>query len=181
LTSLHRQKRRGPTPEPEFLEHVPVEHWDHYHTMRGVIITDQMEPGHLLLERMTAANPNLVTVGIGDGGNEIGMGKVPWEVIARNVPGGGLVACRVPVDHNIVCGVSNWGGYALAAGAWHVAGRAFDADLFSPEAEHDLWEKVLREEKLVDGMTGKPTLTVDGLGWNEYIAPLREIGALLRK
>jgi hypothetical protein len=184
LTSLHRQQRHGPVPEPEFLNRVPVEHWDHYHTMRGHIITDHMEPAHLLFERLVEASrkrdrpaETLTTIAIGDGGNEIGMGKVPWEVIAKNVPGGDLVACRVPVDYNIVCGVSNWGGYALAAGAWHCAGRAFDAELFSPDAEHDLWEKIVRETNLVDGMTGQRTLTVDGLAWDDYIAPLRELVA----
>ena len=44
------------------------------------------------------------------------MGKIPWDVIRRNVPNGGLIACRVPTDHLIVAGVSNWGAYALAAG-----------------------------------------------------------------
>ena len=122
---------------------------------------------------------SLVTIGIGDGGNEIGMGKVPWEVIAKNVPGGNLVACRVATDYNIVCGVSNWGGYGLAAGAWNVAGRPFDSELFSPSAERDLWEKVLQQTTLVDGVTGQRTFTVDGLAWDQYIAPLHEMGNLL--
>jgi hypothetical protein len=180
LTSLHRQQRRRPVPEPEFLAQVPVEHWDHYHTMRGVIITDRMEPAHLLLERMQAERGDeLVTIGIGDGGNEIGMGKIPWEVIARNVPGGHLVACRVPANYTIVCGVSNWGGYGLATGAWRLAGRPFDADLFDAERERQLWAGVVERAALVDGVTGQRTLTVDGLAWDSYIAPLAEMAELL--
>jgi hypothetical protein len=180
LTSLHRQSRRGPTPEPEFLSRVPVEHWDHYHTMRGRIITDQMEPAHLLVDRMKAAlGDRLVTIGVGDGGNEIGMGKIPWEVIAKNIPGGDLVACRIPVEHNIVCGVSNWGAYALAAGVWHLRDRPFDSQLFSAEAEHELWKHVLAQSTLVDGMSGQRTLTVDGLEWEDYIQPLGEMAELL--
>jgi hypothetical protein len=147
--------------------------------MRGRVITDQMYPAHRLFEEVGRAKRRVTTIGIGDGGNEIGMGKIPWEVIAKNVPGGGLVACRVPTDATIVCGVSNWGAYGLAAGVWCLSGRPFAAELFSAEAEHALWERVLREAVLVDGVTGRRELTVDGLPWDEYIRPLREIAALL--
>src|SRR5260370_17073462 len=51
-------------------------------------------------------------------------GKIPWSVIRRNIPNGGLVACRVPTDHLIVCGVSNWGAYGLAAGVRILTGRS---------------------------------------------------------
>lgn len=50
------------------------------------------------------------TVGIGDGGNEIGMGKLA-EVIQEKLS---LVPCRVAADHLIVATVSNWGAIALA-------------------------------------------------------------------
>jgi hypothetical protein len=77
------------------------------------------------------------TIGIGDGGNEIGMGKLPWETIRRNVPQGGLVACRVPTDYLIVCGVSNWGAYALGAGVRRLRSAPPDPALFDPERERD--------------------------------------------
>ena len=63
-----------------------------------------------------ASRRRTVTIGIGDGGNEIGMGKIPHETIVKNIPNGDLIHCRVPTDHLIVAGVSNWGAYALAAG-----------------------------------------------------------------
>ena len=44
---------------------------------------------------------------LGDGGNEIGMGKIPHETIVKNIPNGDLIHCRVPTDHLIVAGVSN--------------------------------------------------------------------------
>jgi hypothetical protein len=167
----------GSPPVEAFLQQVPVEHWDQYHTMRGRIITGRMFPAHRFFEEVSPRQ--VTTIGIGDGGNEIGMGKIPWEVIARNVPGGGLVACRVPTDYNIVCGVSNWGAYGLAAGMWHRSGRPLDIDLFNADAERELWEKVLRQAVLVDGVTGQQALTVDGLAWEEYIRPLHEIAAIL--
>ena len=146
--------------------------------MRGHIITEKMFPAHRLFEPQKR---RYFTIGIGDGGNEIGMGKIPWETIAKNVPNGGLVACRVPTDYNIVCGVSNWGAYGLAAGVWHLRGMPFDEELFSADRERELWEKVLREAVLVDGVTGQRTLTVDGLSWDDYIQPLREIAAILKE
>ena len=149
--------------------------------MRGKVITDKMFPAHLAFEDECRNTYGHYTIGIGDGGNEIGMGEIPWETIAKNVPNGGLVACRVPTDYNIVCGVSNWGAYGLAAGVWHLRGRPFDPELFSADRERELWEKVLKEAVLVDGVTGERTLTVDGLSWDDYIQPLREIAAILKE
>jgi hypothetical protein len=63
----------------------------------------------LLFESIQQHLPAVTTIGIGDGGNEIGMGKIPWEVIRRNIPGGGRIACRVPTSFLLVCGISNWG------------------------------------------------------------------------
>ncbi len=74
------------------------------------------------------------TIGIGDGGNEIGMGKVSHATVVKNIPNGDLVHCRVPTDHLIVAGVSNWGAYALAAGVYVLRGVAPPADLFDRTA-----------------------------------------------
>ena len=51
------------------------------------------------------------TIGIGDGGNEIGMGNL--ENIIKNKLD--LVPCKIKVDKLIISTVSNWGGYGLAA------------------------------------------------------------------
>ncbi|MGQ0663317.1 MAG: glutamate cyclase domain-containing protein [Pseudomonadota bacterium] len=55
------------------------------------------------------------TIGIGDGGNELGMGNLPAELVAKHVPQGDEVASVTKCDHLIICGVSNWGGWALPA------------------------------------------------------------------
>ncbi len=56
------------------------------------------------------------TIGIGDGGNEVGMGKVidVLNNVDCKIPNSRDIACVVPADHLIVASVSNWGGYALA-------------------------------------------------------------------
>jgi len=120
-----------------------------------------------------------VTIGIGDGGNEIGMGKVPHETVVKNIPNGDLVHCRVPTDHLIVAGVSNWGAYALAAGVFVLRGVTPPADLFDPDEERRILEVMVREGPLVDGVTGQQTATVDGLTWDEYARPLVRIREIL--
>jgi hypothetical protein len=118
------------------------------------------------------------TIGIGDGGNEIGMGKIPWDVIRRNIPGGGLIACRVPTDYLLVCGVSNWGAYGLAAAAYRLSGRKANADLFDSEREEELLRIMVENGPLVDGVSGKPSVTVDGLSFARYAQPMRRLGAI---
>ena len=120
------------------------------------------------------------TIGIGDGGNEIGMGKIPHETIVKNIQNGDLIHCRVPTDHLIVAGVSNWGAYALAAGVFVLKGVTPPADLFDPDREREILEVMVREGPLVDGVTGKQTATVDGLTWDEYAKPLVRIREILQ-
>ncbi len=122
-----------------------------------------------------------VTIGIGDGGNEIGMGKIPHETIVKNIPNGDLIHCRVPADHLIVAGVSNWGAYALAAGVFVLRGVEPPTDLFDPDREREILEIMVREGPLVDGVTGKQTATVDGLTWDEYVKPLIRIREILEQ
>jgi hypothetical protein len=147
--------------------------------MRGLDITDNTAPAYFLFEDCVRRTPPVVTIGIGDGGNEIGMGKIPPDVIRRNIPNGDLIACCVPVDHLIVAGVSNWGAYALAAGVAHLRGLHLPAELFDGERERDLLRVMVESGPLVDGVTAKAAVTVDGLSFDDYVRPLRRLGRLL--
>src|SRR5687768_15661338 len=124
--SLSRHKGTTSACPEEYEKLATPEHWDRCHTMKGRDISAHMQPAHLLFE-----NPPCRTIGIGDGGNEIGMGKIAWNVINKNIPGGGLVACRIATDYLIVCGVSNWGAYGLAAGVILLLGKLPVEDLFN--------------------------------------------------
>ena len=57
------------------------------------------------------------TTCIGDGGNEIGMGKV-YESVCSNIRHDEKIASVISCDYLIACGVSNWGGHALAVGLY---------------------------------------------------------------
>ena len=106
-----------------------------YSSMKGLDISQYVQPIDELFE-MALRNPLVTTVGIGDGGNELGMGKV-FRSVVENIPLGEKIACKVSTDYLIVAGVSNWGGYALACGLylasrspvhWRYRNHAINAD-----------------------------------------------------
>jgi hypothetical protein len=161
-----------------FAQLVPPAEQDRCHSMRGRDITSFTGPAHQLFEWAVAHSPRTTTIGIGDGGNEIGMGKIAWDVIRRNIPRGELVACRVPTDHLIVCGVSNWGAYGLGAGVRLLRGAASNPELFDVERERALLDVMVKAGPLVDGVSGRQTATVDGLTFDRYVEPLRRLASV---
>jgi hypothetical protein len=146
--------------------------------MRGRDITELMAPAHRLFQKEPIRVAE-ITIGIGDGGNEIGMGKIAWDTIRKNIDNGAMIACRVPVDYLVVAGISNWGAYALAAGIALVRGQKLDPALFDPEKECQLLQLMVEKGPLVDGKTSEPTATVDGVAFDDYIVLLAKIRALV--
>jgi hypothetical protein len=160
------------------VERVGLSHDGPCRNMRGLDITAHTAPAHLLFEDAARRAPPLPTIGIGDGGNEIGMGKIDRDVLHRNVPDGRLIACRVPADYLIVAGVSNWGAYALAAGVRLLRGAAHDPALFDAGRERALLRVMVERGPLVDGRSGRREATVDGVPWAPYAAVLERLGEL---
>ena len=106
-----------------------------------------------------------VTIGIGDGGNEIGMGVVRAK-IARLDPLRARIATVVPVDHLVVAGVSNWGSYGIVA----ALGRLVGSDLLhTPELERQLIAACVAVGAC-DGVTRRREHTVDGLAADTHAA-----------
>jgi len=154
---------------------------DRCYTMRGHDVTDFTSPAHLLIEHAARRTPPLVSIGIGDGGNEIGMGKFPFETIERNIANGRQIACAVRTDHLIVAGISNWGAYALSAGIGLVRGQSLNPCFFEVEREREILERMVKHGPLVDGVTGEQTATVDGVAFDEYIQPLARIREIIEE
>ena len=98
------------------------------------------------------------TIGIGDGGNEIGMG-VARAGLRRLGPLHARIASVVGVDHLVVAGVSNWGGYGVVAALSRLAGRDL---LHTPKLERHLVEACVAAGAS-DGVTRRREPTVDGL------------------
>ncbi|XP_068802921.1 D-glutamate cyclase, mitochondrial isoform X6 [Struthio camelus] len=83
-----------------------------YYNARKVNIKHLVDPiDELFLAAKTI--PGVATTGVGDGGNELGMGKVK-DAVKKYIKNGDVIACDVEADFTIVAGVSNWGGYAIA-------------------------------------------------------------------
>lgn len=99
------------------------------------------------------------TIGIGDGGNEIGMGAVKVAV-AAHIPHGDVSCAELACDVLLPVGVSNWGCYAIAA-ALAILKR--DPSLaHTPAAERRLID-FSPSCGLVDGMSGMLDATADGM------------------
>ncbi|XP_062505161.1 D-glutamate cyclase, mitochondrial-like isoform X2 [Corticium candelabrum] len=130
------------------------------------------------------------TVAVGDGGNEVGFGKLRSEV-GQFVDLGDQIACVVPADHLIVSGVSNWGGYALAAALCclrrcplhapyvnrGIGGKDVQTSEFMPSAneERDLLA-FLMKAGMRDGILPDQMMSVDGKSFDDYhAAKIREI------
>jgi hypothetical protein len=168
-----------PPTEGDLRRDLPPSRRGRCHSMRGLDVTEWTRPAHLLFERPPWVTVGgLTTIGIGDGGNEIGMGKVPWSTVRENIPNGGLIACRVKTDHLIVAGVSNWGAYALAAGVRLLRRTAFDPGLYDVGRERELLEVMVKAGPLVDGVLAQPSTSVDGLTFSGYADVLRQIGEI---
>lgn len=107
-----------------------------------------------------------VRIGIGDGGNELGMGSLSRESVAAAVPQGERIHCVVPCDHLIVSTTSNWGAQALltaVAVLWKDRTEAMLANL-SGSRDLDILDQVVANGPAVDGVTQTKTRSVDGIG-----------------
>jgi hypothetical protein len=179
--SVATQPGYSPSWIDDFEPEVPAALRDRCLTMRGWDVSAHLRPAHFLFEAAGEPGTGITTIGIGDGGNEIGMGKIPWPIIRANIAQGGLIACRVPADHLIVAGISNWGGYGLAAGVMALRGHPRSEDLFDPERERRLLQTMVEAGPLVDGVTGKPATSVDGLAFERYAEILPRLETVLRQ
>ena len=110
----------------------------------------------------------VVTVGVGDGGNEIGMGNVRARLV-RLSPLMARIAAVVGTDHLVVAGVSNWGAYGIASALGQLAGRAL---LHTPDVERRLIEACVAAGA-VDGISRRREATVDGLSLDVHAAFVR--------
>lgn len=118
-----------------------------------------------------------IKIGIGDGGNELGMGSLPRSLVETSILNGDKVACAIPCDHLIVCGVSNWGGYAVPAALALLRPelRAALTARLNREADLAILKAAVFEGGAVQGATGTAILSVDKLPWEMHAGLLGEV------
>ena len=112
---------------------------------------------------------DIPSVGIGDGGNEIGMGNLA-EVIPTvdSLPDYPAVN---QVDRLVIASVSNWGGYGLVAALSKITRKNL---LPSVESETAMLHGMI-ESGVVDGTTGDAVPTVDNFSADENGALLARL------
>lgn len=122
-------------------------------SMSGAVIERELFDRVFIEARETG----IPTIGIGDGGNEVGMGKV-MDLVAGNVPLGERIASTVETDELVLSAVSNWGAYGLVAEASIEAGENLLRD----------WDEgkvigAMASAGLIDGVTKRASASVDGI------------------
>jgi hypothetical protein len=139
-----------------------------YLNARGVSVAAWNRP---LDEMFLGSGRPDVTIGVGDGGNEIGMGSVhaqlerEGELVAR-------IASVVAVDHLVVAGVSNWGAYGIVAQLGRLTRQRL---LHTPAEERRLIDACVKAGA-VDGLTRRSEPTVDALDADTHAAMVALLG-----
>ncbi|AFY54459.1 hypothetical protein Riv7116_1919 [Rivularia sp. PCC 7116] len=138
--------------------------------MKGQDVTPYTAPLHLIFE-----SEKIISIGIGDGGNELGMGNIPRKIIANSVRHGEEIACKIKCNYLIVCGVSNWGatGLLLALSILRPHWQAGIIKKLNPETEFHILETLVDKHLAIDGIKGIPSLSVDNLSWEFHAEVLK--------
>lgn len=138
-----------------------------YANMRGVSISSYTAPIDVLFEKYFGIIP---TIGVGDGGNEIGMGCLK-DVISEKLS---LEPCIVKTDDLVIATVSNWGAYGITCGLGLLTGKQLLPTIS--------WIRSYIQNTVdigsVDGVTHERIVSVDGKGMDieeEIISSLREL------
>ncbi len=152
-----------------------------FHSLLGTSRSpDTMANAHLLAER--AKTEGVFTIGVGDGGNEIGCGLIleavrdiqPFGRVSKTPEGGGI-ATVTTTDVLVFAAISNWGAYGIAAA---LAGLLGNMDvLHDIDTERRMLERCV-DAGAMDGVEARQVPLVDGTSLGVQlglITMLREI------
>ena len=123
-----------------------------------------------------AAELGIHTIGIGDGGNEAGMGNFYAELCAL-LPGYAACLSVVRAEFALTADVSNWGAYALAEALSFVWGVRRGIE---PGEETKMLEAAARAGA-ADGISGRCETSVDGFCAAALEKKIAELDALSKK
>ena len=138
-----------------------------YLNMRGVDISSHTaRVDHLFLGHRRS-------IGIGDGGNEIGMGNLVQYI--PQVPTLPSNPATSGTTHLVISSTSNWGGYGLVAALSRLVGRNL---LPSPEEEAELIRQMV-DLGAVDGVLGASQYSVDAMSLEQHGQALSQLHDLL--
>jgi hypothetical protein len=178
LQSLGAQPREGSPPLELFEQEVPLADRDRCHNARGAVIDAYTAPLDALFE--SGASSPATTIGIVDGGNEIGSGRLPWEIARQAIAGRSesRIICRVATDYTLLAGTCNWAAYALGLSICLLRERLDVVRDLGISTERSLIEHIVRDAGAVDGVLRRPVASVDGLPMDQYLKTLAAMRAV---
>lgn len=156
-------------------------HHDVFHSVLGRGRPSRPTYFDLVVEKARAQG--VLSVGVGDGGNEIGYGVIrdavreltPYGATCQ-CPCGGGIATVVETDVLVVAAVSNWGAYGVAACLAFLERNP--ALLHDEETERRMLEACTAAGG-GDGALGRPLLMVDGIPLNAQQGIINLLHALV--
>ncbi len=153
------------------------------HALDGIAI----QSGSIPIDRLFHewAEAKILTIGIGDRGNEIGFGLLrdeitelrPGTASCRCGCGGGVVP-STPTQLLLPAAVSNWGAYGIAASLAILAND--ETLLLDPDEETRLLQ-VAAVRGCVDGIRRRGGFGVDGVSGQTSVAVVRELQRIARR
>lgn len=153
------------------------------HTFDGIAIASGSLPIDCLFHKWAEAD--ILTIGIGDRGNEIGFGVLRDEV-AKFRPEtancrcgcGGSVVSSTSTQLLLPAAVSNWGAYGIAASLAILAND--EALLLDPDEETRLLQ-VAAVRGCVDGVRRRGGFGVDGISGQTSVAVVRRLQQIAQR
>lgn len=152
-----------------------------HHSIMGTA-KDPDETGHAFYLADLARQRGIVTIGVGDGGNEIGNGVI-YDAVREIQPYGATCQCPcgdgvatvTATDVLVSASISNWGAYGIAA---QLAYELKQPDLFQTEEMEDFMLRQCVAAGGTDGAYAAQVLYVDGTSSHTQralVTMLREI------
>jgi len=124
-----------------------------------------------------AKRRGVITIGIGDHGNEIGFGTI-FEAVSEAMPKGEILCTTVGTDIIYPVMISNWGCYAIEAALAFLLKRP--ALMHTPAQE----ERIIRSCQMAGGIDAiyiSTHFAVDGLDGETSMACVQFLGNIVRK
>lgn len=135
-----------------------------YRTGSGSRVDDSLAKVDYLVD--LARDAGILTIGIGDLGNEMGMANIA-PAVRETVRTGTVIASTVATDLLIVAGCSNWGAYGVVAG---MAALTSDPNVLHTGEHERYMLEAASNLGCVDGFSTGPTREVDGASLATHIA-----------
>lgn len=137
-----------------------------YRNMRGMIIDEFVADTDCLFDYFSG-----VTIAIGDGGNELGMGSL------KQYAGSPNDWADKPSDYPMVAGISNWWGWGIGA----LISLELGKNILPTLEEEELILVAAVKVGAIDGVSKKQEVTVDGVSLEDNLEFLQKIHNLLNK